>query len=149
MPQTNRKLKVHLSAEQRKELEAVCRKQSVGVAKVRRARILLMSDEDHAEGRRRDWEIAEAVGISERQVRRIRQSFVLEGEIRLERKPRAGGPWKLDGEGEARLVTLCCDDPPAGYDCWTLQLLCDELARLEVVTSVCRETVRQRLKKTI
>lgn len=148
MPQTNKKLKVHLTAEQRAELEAVCRKQSVGAAKVRRARILLLSDEDHREGRRRDWEIAEAVGLSERQVRRIRQAFVLAGEIRLDRKPRVGGPRKLDGAGEAQLVTLCCSHPPEGHERWTLQLLCDELVRLEVVTSVCRETVRTCLKKT-
>ena len=62
MPQTNKKLKVHLTAEQQAELEAVCRKQSVGAAKVRRARILLLSDEDHTDGRRHDWEIAEAAG---------------------------------------------------------------------------------------
>ena len=148
MPQTNKKLKVHLTAEQRAELEAVCRKQSVGAAKVRRARILLLSDEDHRDGRRRDWEIAEAVGLSERQVRRIRQAFVLAGEIRLDRKPRVGGPRKLDGVGEAQLVTLCCSHPPEGHERWTLQLLCDELVRLEVVTSVCRETVRTCLKKT-
>lgn len=144
---TNSKLKVHLSAEQRLELQTICGRHSIAAAKVRRARVLLMSDEDHADGRRRDWEIAEAVGISERQVVRIRQRFVREGKISLARKPRPAVSGKLDGDVEAQLVTLCCGDAPDGRDCWTLQLLCDELVRLKLVESVCRETVRKCLKK--
>jgi len=150
MPNLNAKHKVHLTSEQRKALKAICRRQSVAAAKVRRARILLMCDEDHPEGRRPDWQIAEAVGLSERQVVRIRQQFVREGDPVLERKPRsdAGVSKTFDGQAEARLVTLSCSVPPEGRDHWTLQLLCDELGRLEVVASVCRETVRQCLKKT-
>jgi hypothetical protein len=53
----------------------------------------------------------------------------------------------LDGVAEAHLITLCCSSPPEGRDHWTLQLLCDELGRLEIVESVCRETVRKCLKK--
>ena len=148
MPDTTKKLKVCLSAAERVELEAICRRQSVAAAKVRRARVLLMSDEDHPDGRRRDWEIAEAVGVSERQVVRIRQQFVREGGTALNRKPRPSVPGKLDGEVEAELVTLCCSQPPHGRDRWTLQLLCDGLARLKLVESVCPETVRKCLKKT-
>lgn len=148
MPNTTRKLKVHLSAEQRAVLLETCSRHSVAAAKVRRARVLLMSDEDHPEGRRRDWEIAEAVGISERQVVRIRQRFVRDGEIDLERKPRPRVAGKLDGKAEAQLVTICCSEAPEGRDRWTLQLLCDELARLKIAESVCCETVRKCLKKT-
>jgi transposase len=148
MPDLSKKLKVFLSPEFRAELEAICRRQSVAAARVRRARILLMSDEGHPDGGRHDSEIAAAVGLCERQVVRIRQRFVREGEPVLERKPRPSGPVKLDGPAEAQLVTVCCSRPPDGRDRWTLQLLCDELARLTVVESVCRETVRKCLKKT-
>jgi len=148
MPDLSKKLKVCLSESQRAELEAVCRRQSVPVANVRRARVLLMSDSDHSDGRRRDWEIAEVLGVSERQVVRIRQQFARQGEIVLDRKPRPSVPGKLDGKAEATLVTLCCSKAPKGCDHWTLQLLCDELARLQVVDSVCPETVRKSLKKT-
>ena len=146
----NFKLTVHLSEEQRSALEAVCRRQSVAAAKVRRAKILLLADEDHPEGRRPDWQIGEAVGISEKQVGRVRKQFVREGDETLERKQRrdAGVPKRLDGKAEAILVTLCCSEPPGGRPRWTLQLLCDELGRLQVVESVCRETVRMCLKKT-
>jgi len=145
------KYKVELSAVARRELEAVVRQSSAGVARVRWARILLMADEAHAEGRRCDWEIAEAVGISERQVVRIRQKFVREGALAtLTRSTRsdAGSQKTLDGKAEAHLVRLACSTPPEGRDRWTLELLVDGLCRLQVVQSVCRETVRQALKKT-
>ncbi len=148
MPNTNAKYKVRLSKEQRTELESICRLQSVGASKLRRARILLLADEASPEGRRPDWHIAEVVGLSERQVVRIRQQFVREGTAVLERKPRAGNAPKLDGKAEAQLVTLCCSAPPDGQQRWTLQLLCDEMSRLQIVESVCRETVRRCLKKT-
>ena len=58
MQGTTQRLKVRLSAAQRDELDTVCRRRSVTAANVRQARVLLMSDEAHPEGRRRDWEIA-------------------------------------------------------------------------------------------
>ncbi|MEM1069572.1 MAG: helix-turn-helix domain-containing protein [Planctomycetota bacterium] len=146
---TNEKLSVQLTSAQRKEFQAIVRSQSIGASQMRRARILLLADENSAEGRRRDWEIAESVGISTRQVVRIRQQFVRQGEAVLKRKKRAdaGVPQKLDGEAESHLVALSCSKPPEGRAHWTLQMLCDELGRLKVVKSVCRETVRQCLKK--
>lgn len=155
MASLDQKLKVELTAAERRELEAVVRKQSVGAALQRRARILLLSDRHHPDGRRSDANIAELVGLSERQVVRIRQRFVRERETQsviesCERKPRPAAPERrrLDGAAEAQLVVLACSQAPEGRDHWTLQLLCDELARLEIVESVCPETVRQCLKKT-
>jgi transposase len=148
MPNPPNKMRVLLTAEQREQFEAICRQHSVPVAVLRRARTLLLADDGHLDGRRADHEIAAAVGLSERQIVRIRQRFVREGDAALTRRPRPSVPGKLDGVAEAHLVTLCCSPPPEGRDRWTLQLLCDELGRLEIVESVCRETVRKCLKKT-
>lgn len=110
-----------------------------------------MSDEGHVDGQRYDWEIAEAVGLSERQVVRVRQKFVRQGTaatlVRATRSD-AGSQRVLDGKAEALLITLACSTPPEGRDGWTLQLLCDELRRLHIVPSVCCETIRRALKKT-
>ena len=144
------KVEVRLSPEVREELETLCRKQSAPAAKVRRARILLLADSDHQKGRRPDWQIAEIVGIGEKTVQRVRQRFVRGGlSHSVERKQRCtpGTTPKFDGRAEAQLVALCCSEPPEGHQRWTLQLLVDELGRLKVVTSVCRETVRRCLKK--
>ena len=151
MPNLANKFKVVLSPETRAELEAIARKTSAGVAKVRRAKILLMADEAHADGGYSDRQIAEKVGLCERQVVRIRQKFVKSGvQPTLTRAIRsdAGTRHVLDGKAEAHLVTIACSTPPEGRDHWTLQMLCDELKRLQIVKSVCCETVRQALKKT-
>jgi hypothetical protein len=65
----------------------------------------------------------------------------------LERKAHPPKEPKLDGEGEARLVALACSKPPEGRASWTLQLLADALVEMQVVDSICDETVRQALKK--
>jgi hypothetical protein len=151
MPNSPIKLQVLLSPEVRAELETVARKTSAGVATVRRAKILLMADAAHPDGGYPDWEIAEEVGLCERQVVRVRQKFVKSGVLpTLVRAVRcdAGTRRTIDGRAEAQLVTIACSTPPEGRDHWTLQMLCDELRRLRIVKSVCCETVRQVLKKT-
>lgn len=145
------KHKVVLTTGQRQDLERMTRQSTIGVTKKRSATVLLRADADHPDGGRTDVQIAAELSVSVRQLERIRKRFALQGlDAALERSTRrdAGVPKVIDGPAEAHLVTLCCSEPPAGRDHWTLQLLCDELARLEVVTSVCPETVRQCLKKT-
>ena len=152
MPATaNQKVRVQLSATQRQDLETILRQQTVPAAQARHARVLLLADEDHRDGQRPDPYIATVVGVSARQVARIRQRFVRGGLTpAVNRQPRSSPatPPKLDGAAEARLVTVCCSTPPDGRSRWTLQLLVDELCRLQVVTKICRETVRSCLKKT-
>lgn len=151
MPHSNKKVEVCLDDRAREELGTLVRSGAAPARRVRIARVLLMADQDRREGHRPDWYIAECVGISLRQVCRIRQQFARERvlpTIQGKQRADAGIPKKLDGQAEARLVTLCCSTPPDGHQRWTLQLLVDELGRLSVVTSVCCETVRQCLKKT-
>ncbi len=151
MPNLAKKYRVLLTPEARTELGAIARKTSAGAGKVRRATILLMADEAHPDGGYADWEIAEEVGLCERQVVRVRQKFVKSGvqpTVTRATRSDAGTRRAIDGRAEAQLVAIACSAPPEGRDSWTLQLLCDELQRLKVVTSVCCETVRQALKKT-
>jgi transposase len=146
----NEKYSVELTKEQRAELEAIGRLQRTPAAKARRARILLLADESQGSGKT-DAEIAAQVGLSERQVVRIRQKFVREGFApSLERRQRLTPPTprKFDGRGEAQLVTLACSTPPEGRERWTLQLLADATKRLKIVSTVSPETVRRCLKKT-
>ena len=151
MPRSRHKYQVDLTAEARAELQAIARKTSAGAAKLRWAKILLMSDSGNPDGGRSDAAIAAEVGLCERQVVRIRQKFVKLGvQPTLARATRcdAGASRAIDGRAEARLVAIACGTPPEGRDHWTLQLLCDEMKRLQIVKSVCPETVRRVLKKT-
>ncbi|HAM11494.1 MAG TPA: IS630 family transposase, partial [Bacteroidales bacterium] len=55
---------------------------------------------------------------------------------------------KTDGDVEAKLVTLCCSEPPKGFAKWSLRLLADKMVELNYVESISHVTVRSVLKKT-
>lgn len=97
-----------------------------------------------------DARIADAYHARVRTVEKLRKRLVTEGfQIALHGKKRANPPTspRLDGEGEAHLIALRLGQPPSGYGRWTLRLLADQLVQLEIVTSICPETVRKTLKK--
>ena len=151
MSHLSRKYAVVLKAKTRQRLEAIVRNGRAPAKKIQHARILLMSDSDHPAGRYHDQEIATILGLHLNTVARIRTRFVLEGEgPALERKERMTPPVppKLDGSAEAKLVAICCSDPPDGRTRWTLRLLQKEMVGRKMVTSICCETIRKTLKKT-
>ena len=140
---------VRLSAEEREQLQGLVNRGREAASRRRHAQVLLLVDEgDHGEGLS-DREVAERVGFWRRTVEQIRERCVCEGlQAALERKKRTRErSRKLDGEGEARLVSLACSEPPAGRARWTLRMLGDRLVELEVVDSISPEAVRQVLKK--
>lgn len=96
-----------------------------------------------------DKDAAERTGFSRRTVEQIRERCVTEGlDSALERKKRSRNrTQKLDGDGEARLVSLACSDAPEGYARWSLHMLAGKLVELEVVDSISHECIRQVLKK--
>lgn len=142
---------VDLTPEARARLESIARNGSASAKKILHARVLLMSDQHHVNGRYHDQEIAAALGVHVNTVARVRKRFVLQGEgPALDRKPRSTPPVaaRLDGNGEAILVAICCSPPPEGRVRWTLSLLRQELVGRKIVAEICRETVRRALKKT-
>lgn len=144
-----KKYVVRLTSEERTHLQAMVSKGRVAAYRIKHANILLVAD---VEGP--DWpdkRIAEAFSCHPRSIENVRRRFVLEGlTAALERKKqvRPSRERKLDGDAEARLIALACSKPPEGRDRWTLQLLADALVRLEVIDSICDQTVRRALKKT-
>lgn len=145
-----RKCRVMLSTEQRQRLEEVVSKGRSPAKKIQRARVLLMADEEHPDGRWHDQQIAKILGLHRNTVARIRWRFVEEGDEAINRKERESPPIepKLDGRQEAQLVAICCSPPPEGRAVWTLSLLVDALKKRGIVTEISRETVRKGLKKT-
>jgi transposase len=140
---------IRLSEAERNECEQVVKKLKGSSQKVRRAQILLKAD---AEGPGwSDSKIAEAFGCRIRTIEKLRQRLGIEGfESTLNGKKRENPPrpCKLDGEGEAKLIAMRLGKPPAGYGHWSLQLLADQLVKLEIVACISYETVRKTLKKT-
>lgn len=145
----NKKYIVRLSDEERGVCQEIVKRLKGSSEKVKRAMILLKADADGPTWP--DAKIAEAFDCRVQTVETLRKRLVTEGfEAAVERKVRATPPTacKLDGKGEAKLIAMRLGKPPAGYGRWSLQLLADELVVLEVVDSICPETVRKTLKKT-
>ncbi len=145
----NKKYIVRLTDEERETLRNVVRKLSGSSQKVRRSQILLKADADGPNWT--DMRIAEAFSCRTKTVENIRQRLVTEGfDVALDGKKRETPPRskRLDGEQEAKVIALRLGQPPAGFANWSLRLLADKVVELEIIDSVCHETVRQTLKKT-
>ena len=141
---------IQLSAPEREELTAILRKGRASAQRQRHARILLLADTGDPDGGSSDSQIAAATHTSIPTLERVRRICVEHGlERALEGKdPERDYLRKLDGKGEAQLIALCCGPAPEGRARWTLRLLAGRLVELEVVASICHETVRAVLKKT-
>ena len=140
----NKKWSVHLTVEERSELERVVKKGKSPARVIRRAQSLLFA----AEGKT-DNEISSLLRCSEPSVYSTRRTHCEHGLKRaLNEKARSGRPEKLVGKSKAHLIALACSEPPEGWACWTMQLLADRCISLELVDSITKDTVRRILKKT-
>jgi transposase len=88
--------------------------------------------------------------VGMRTIDRVKKKFIEEGfEAVMERRPtRRIYEKKIDGDTEAKLVTLCCSEPPKGFAKWSLRLLANKMVELKYVESITHVTVRNVLKKT-
>jgi len=142
---------VSLTAKEREALEQLTTTGKAPAYKINHARILLKADTHQADGGWTDEAISQALDLSVATIERVRYRFVetsleaaLTRQVQQQRKPR-----RLDGEQEAHLIAITCSEAPEGYARWSLRLLAERMVALEYVESVCHETVRQTLKKTI
>jgi hypothetical protein len=145
----NKKYIVRLTAEEQKELENLVKKGKTKAYRIKHANILLTID---AEGPNwPDHQTAKAYKCHQNTVRNVRQRFVEQGlEAALERKEQHVLSRKriIDGDNEARLISIACSSPPKGCAKWTMQMLADELVVLKAVDSISGQTVWRALKKT-
>ena len=144
-----KKYRVALAEEEQQELKGLVGRGRAAAYRQTHARILLLCDENQANGSMKDEEIARALKVGTATVERVRRRCVEESLKRaLGRKEQLNRrPKKLDGHDEAQLIALACSQPPEGRASWTLQLLADRLVECEIVDSISTETVRQTLKK--
>jgi len=135
---------VKLTPKERKKLLSVVSKGQNKATVIRRAHILLKSDEGKT-----DREIADLLYSSEDTVSRTRQQFCEDGlDAALADRAHPGSTRKLDDGQAAYLVALACSDPPDGRRRWTLELLSKRLVDDGITPDISTETVRLALKKT-
>jgi len=143
---------IKLSKEEVEELTAIINKGKHTSQAFRSAYILLNCDKGtySQDPGITNAEITKILKVGDRTIDRIKKKFVEDGfESVLERRPsNQNYTKKMDGDLEAKLVTLCCSEPPAGHAKWSLRLLADKLVELQYVESISHVSVRRALKKT-
>ncbi len=114
------------------------------------AYILLNCDEGRYSQKVTNEQISKVLKIGMRTIDRVKKKFLEGGfEAALERRPTSRlYDKKLDGDTEAKLITLCCSEPPKGHAKWSLRLLADKMVELKYVESISHVAVRSILKKT-
>ena len=141
---------IKLTKTEVEELYSIINKGSHTSLTYRTAYILLNCDEGEHSDKITNEQISRVLKIGMRTIDRVKKKFIEEGfEGVLERRPSSRVyETKTDGDVEAKLVTLCCSEPPKGFAKWSLRLLADKMVELKYVESISHVTVRSVLKKT-
>lgn len=142
--------RIKLTKDEVSELMAIINKGSHTSQTFRAAYILLNCDEGDYSEKVTNEQISKVLKIGMRTIDRTKKKFIDEGlEAALERRPtNRVYERKMDGDTEAKLVTLCCSKPPKGFAKWSLRLLADKMVELKYVDSISHVAVRNVLKKT-
>jgi transposase len=134
---------VHLSDDERLQLEQLVSRGKTSARIITRAHILLKAADGAS-----DEQIVDALGTSRATVERIRRRYTTEGlDAAVKDRPQKGRPRALSSKQAAHLIAIACSDAPDGHDHWPLRLLGQKLVELGYVESISPETVRQVLGK--
>ena len=141
---------IKLTKEEVDELYSIINKGSHSSQTFRTAYILLNCDEGEYADKITNEQISKVLKVGMRTIDRVKKKFIEEGfEGVLDRRASSRVyETKTDGDIEAKLVTLCCSDPPKGFAKWSLRLLADKMVELKYVEIISHVTVRSVLKKT-
>lgn len=143
---------IKLSETEVQELKGIISKGRHTSQAFRAAYILLNCDKgDYSDDTGiKNEEISRVLKIGERTIDRVKKKFIEEGfESVLERRPSIQNYIKkIDGDIEAKLVQLCCSEPPEGFAKWSLRLLADRMVELKYIDYISHVTVGEVLKKT-
>jgi len=141
---------VKLTKSEVDELTSIINKGSHTSQTFRAAYILLNCDEGDYSEKVTNEQLSKVLKIGMRTIDRVKKKLIEEGlDACLERQPsQRVYEKKVDGDLEAKLVTLCCSEPPKGFAKWSLRLLADKMVELKYTESISHVTVRSVLKKT-
>ena len=141
---------VRLTAEERSELEQMVTTGKIAAYKRINAQILLKADISELGPGWTDSQISEAFDVSTKKIERLRQRLVekgFEGAINRAKHQTKNSRIKVDGDVQAHLIALSCNEAPEGRCRWTLRLLADQMVELEYIDSISHESVRKVLNK--
>ncbi|MEO5643351.1 MAG: IS630 family transposase [Bacteroidia bacterium] len=140
---------IKLTKTEVEELKEIINKGSHTSQTFRVAYILLNCDQGKYSEKVTNEQISKILKVGMRTIDRVKKKFIEDGlEASLERRATTRVyEKKSDGDVEAKLVSLCCSEPPKGYAKWSLRLLADRMVELNYVESISHVTVRKCFKK--
>ena len=142
--------KVTLTEDERSDLDAIKAKGSHRSKKVLNALILLNCDEGpHQTARSTNAQMSSVLGISDREINRVKKRFVEEG-LHVALHGHNGHRVynkKVNGDLVAKIIAVNCSEVPEGFSQWSLRMLADRVVELGYVDDISHETVRRVLKK--
>ena len=144
-----KRYRIDLTQEEVKELKAIISKGSHSSHTFRAAYILMNCDQGEFSEKVTNEQISKVLKVGMRTIDRVKRRFIEGGlEAALERRESSRVfDLKIDGDVEAKLVRICCSEPPPGFAKWSLRLLADQMVELKYVDSISHVTVRSVLKK--
>lgn len=140
---------IKLTKSEVEELNAIITKGSHTSQTFRAAYILLNCDEGKFSEKVTNEHISKVLKVGMRTIDRIKKKFIEDGlGAVVERRPTTRVyEKKVDGDLEAKVIALCCSEPPKGFAKWSLRLLADKLVELKYVESISHVSVGNLLKK--
>ena len=145
-----KKYVVELTDQERLELTKIIKTGTSPAKVINRANILLASDSSRGKPLT-VAETAEHFSTTPTTVQTVRTAFAqsgLHGALYRKKRETPPVPPKVDGNLEAYIISICCSEPPQGYERWTLRLVADKCVELGHVDSLSHMTVKRTLKKT-
>jgi len=148
---TMAKYRIKLTQAEVSELISIVKRGSHTTQTYKAAYVLLNCDEgDYSLGKSTNEQVCSVLKIGMRTIDRIKRKCVEGGvEYALERVESSRiYEKKVDGDLEAKIVQLCCSEPPQGFAKWTLRMLADKVVELGYVDKLSHVSVYNTLKKT-
>jgi len=143
---------IKLSQSEVEELTSIIKKGSHSSQAFRSAYILLNCDKGNFSANPDivNADICKILKLGERTIDRVKKKFIEEGfESVLERRPSSQKyVKKADGDIEAKIVSICCSEPPEGFAKWSLRLIANKMIELNYIDYISHVTVGEVLKKT-
>jgi transposase len=145
------KYRIRLTEKEVSELNAIIKKGSHTTQTYKAAYVLLNCDEgEYSLGKSTNEQISKVLKIGMRTIDRIKQKCIENGlEHALERaESKRIYEKKVDGDLEAKIVQLCCSEPPLGFARWTLRMLSEKVVELGYIDKLSHVSIYNTLKKT-
>ena len=143
---------ISLSDQERERLGKIVKSGKSSAREVLRANILLNSDCSEGHEPIKVRELATLLNTTTTTIQNVRRAYYkssIDDTIARKKRKTPPIPPKVDGEYEARLIALACQQPPEGYAKWNLRLLADKSVELSYIESVSHMTVSCILKNEL